>query len=77
MNERAYWILRSEHRLLTTTGNDAGSIFPPGLAAEFGHPQNALHVGELHGLPCYAADVPQHPAIPGGEATPLRAASRP
>lgn len=72
MKQRSYWILRSEHRLLTTTGNNAGSVFPSGLAAEFGDPENALHVGELDGLPCYAADVPQHPEIPGCEATPLR-----
>lgn len=73
MSQASYWILRSEHRLLTITGNDAGSVFPAGLAADFGYPENALHVGELHGLPCYAADVEQFPEIPGGEATPLRA----
>ena len=71
MNQPAYWILRCEHRLLTISG--AGSVFPAGLAADFGHPANALHVGSLNGQPCYAADVSQHPEIPGGEAIPLRA----
>lgn len=71
MSQAAYWILRCEHRLLTIAG--AGAIFPTGLAADFGHPENPLQVGELYGQPCYAADVPQHPDIPGGEATSLRA----
>jgi NAD+ diphosphatase len=71
MSQAAYWILRCEHRLLTING--AESAFPAGLAADFGHPASALPVGELNGLPCYAADVPQHPDIPGGQATPLRA----
>ena len=71
MNQPAFWILRCEHRLLTISG--AGSIFPAGLAADFGHPENALHVGDLNGQRCYAADVPEHPKIRGGEATPLRA----
>jgi NAD+ diphosphatase len=71
MNQAAYWILRCEHRLLTITGGE--SVFPSGLAADFGHPENPLHVGNLNGRPCHAADVPQFPEIPGGEATPLRA----
>lgn len=71
MNQVCYWILRCEHHLLTLGA--AESPFPAGQAADFGHPANALHVGELNGRPCYAADVAQHPAIPGSEATPLRA----
>jgi NAD+ diphosphatase len=71
MSQAAYWILRCEHRLLTISG--AGSLFPSGLAADFGPLDNALPVGELNGQPCYAADVAQHPEIPGSEATPLRA----
>lgn len=72
MSAHAYWILRCEHRLLTLA--DRGPvIFPRGLAADFGSPAGAIKVGELHGLPCYAADVAQWPAISGGEPTPLRA----
>jgi NAD+ diphosphatase len=72
MSTPAYWILRFEHRLLTTTGNDAGSIFPAGRASDFGNLENVLLVGSLQGLPCYAADVHQLPEIPSGEAIPLR-----
>lgn len=72
MSQTAYWILRCEHRLLTIAGQDE-AVFPKGPATDFGQPENVLHVGELHGLPCYAADVAQLPGIPGGEATPLRA----
>jgi NAD+ diphosphatase len=71
MDQAAYWILRCEHRLLTISGRDA--IFPCGPAADFGHPENALCIGELDGRPCYAADVGQHPEIAGGEAASLRA----
>lgn len=73
MSKASYWILRCEHRLLTITGNAGRSIFPSGLAADFGNPENALLVGELHGLPCHAADVEQFPEIPSGEGAPLRA----
>ena len=73
MREARYWILRCDNRLLTTSGNGAGWIFPAGLAADFGNPQNSLQVGQFQGLPCYAADVEQLPEIPAGEATPLRA----
>lgn len=73
MDQPAYWILRAEHRLLTIAGSDTDIVFPSGLAAEFGHPDKALHVGELHGLPCYAADVAHFPAVAAGVATPLRA----
>jgi NAD+ diphosphatase len=72
MSQTAYWILRSEHRLLTISGNGP-AIFPAGTAADFGSPHESLKIGELHGLPCHAADVEQFPEIPGGEATPLRA----
>ena len=73
MSQAAYWILRCEHRLLTITGNEAGSPFPCGPAANFGYPAKALPIGQLNGQPCYAADVDALPEIPGGEATPLRA----
>jgi len=72
MSQVAYWILRSEHRLLTLNGSD-GAIFPRGPAAAFGHPSGALLVGELHGLPCYAADLAQLPELPSAEPVPLRA----
>lgn len=72
MSPPAYWILRFEHRLLTTRADHAGSIFPSGLAADFGNPENVLPVGRLLGLPCYAADLDQLPDIPSCAATPLR-----
>lgn len=71
MSQASYWILRCEHRLLTISGDE--SIFPAGLAADFGLSENTLHVGDLNGQPCHAADVAQFPELPGGEATPLRA----
>ena len=72
MNQTACWILRCEHHLLTIAG-DGPAIFPTGTATDFGSPATALKVGELHGLPCYAVDVPDCPEIPDSEATPLRA----
>ncbi|MBL8430113.1 MAG: NAD(+) diphosphatase [Dechloromonas sp.] len=71
MNLASYWILRCEHRLLTIGGGDP--IFPAGQAKDFGHPTKALHIGELNGLPCYAADVTQFPKLAESEAVPLRA----
>jgi len=73
MDQTCYWILRCEQRLLTIADSTPERIFPSGPAAAFGHPENALHVGQWQGQACYAADVEQLPAVPGGEATPLRA----
>ena len=73
MSQPGFWILRCQHRLLTVRGNPQEALFPSGLAADFGHPENVLVVGEWQGRPCYAADVEQFPEIPLGEATPLRA----
>lgn len=73
MNQPAYWILRCEHRLLMVSGQGEDAIFPSATAADFGHLPNALEVGLLHGLPCFAVDVAQHPEIEGSTATHLRA----
>lgn len=73
MSKKGFWILRCQHRLLALPGNGDGSFFPSGLASAFGNPENALYVGELHGQACYAADVPEFPEMPSGEAAPLRA----
>lgn len=72
MSQTAYWILRCEQQLLTLAGSGP-AIFPAGLAGDFGVLQGALPVGELHGLPCYAADLAAWPEIPGSAPTSLRA----
>lgn len=73
MNQPAYWILRCEHRLLALPGKASADIFPLLPAGAFGHPENALYVGELNGQPCHALDVEAFPEFPGSEPTPLRA----
>ena len=73
MNEPAYWILRCQHRLLTIGGDAQSTLFPLGLAADFGLPEHVLPVGELDGRACYAAEIDEFPEIALGEATPLRA----
>ncbi|MGE5470443.1 MAG: NAD(+) diphosphatase [Bacteroidota bacterium] len=72
MNEPAYWVLRCENQLLTSSAN-SGPIFPLAPAAALGNPEDALALGHWQGIPCYAADVEQFPDIDAGEATPLRA----
>ncbi len=72
MDETAYWLLRCENQLLTTTGKSADAIFPCGCAADFHHPPGALRVGEWHGLPCYAAEIAALPENFAGELMPLR-----
>jgi len=72
MNEPSYWILRFDDRLLTTTGNADGAIFPLGPPSAYGHPKNALLVGQWRGFSCYAADVDALPEIASGEAASLR-----
>ena len=73
MSDPAYWILRCQNRLLTFGGCGQASPFPLGLAADFGHPESALLVGNLHGKPCYTADIEELPDGFSGELTYLRA----
>lgn len=72
MTSPAYWILRFEHRLLTITADRAGSIFPLGVAADFGELANVITVGQLFGHPCHAADLDRLPETVPVELTPLR-----
>jgi len=72
MTEAAHWILRSENRLLIAVGPGSPSPFLTGRHLGAGKPTAALVVGEWQGLPCYAADVAEFPALPGTEPTPLR-----
>jgi len=71
MHQPAYWILRCDHHLLTVSGQ--ATVFPLGTAADFGHPERVLTVGEWHGLPCLAAELGRLPEVAGGQATSLRA----
>lgn len=73
MTEPAYWILRCQHRFLTIDESGRPSPFPFGLAADFGHPENALLVGDLYGKPCYSAEIAEQPEEFSGQLTPLRA----
>jgi NAD+ diphosphatase len=72
MTDTAYWILRSDSRLLITVDAGAASPFPRGrqLGAQ---PDGALCVGDWLGAPCYAADVAELPEVAGAEPMPLRA----
>lgn len=72
MHELAYWLLRIESQLLTTTVDGDGNIFPRGHASDFGNPGNVLRVGELQGLPCYAAELDEVPPNTPGELIPIR-----
>lgn len=65
MNETSFWLLRYNSEVFTSTATP-GEIFPRGTAADFGHPGDALLVGQWRGQPCYAADIehlPEH--LPG------------
>lgn len=73
MSAQAYWILRFEQRLLTVAADPAGSIFPLGVADDFGGLANVVTVGRLFGRPCLAADLELPPGLPALALTPLRA----
>jgi NAD+ diphosphatase len=72
MNDLNYWLLRCENQLLVATDRSGGNIFPRGRAADLGNPGNALLVGELHGMQCYAADLDKLPENIPGELMPVR-----
>ncbi len=72
MNEPGYWLFRCENQLFVSLDQASGNVFPCAPAADFGHPANALRVGEWQGLPCHAADVERIPGDSAGELIPLR-----
>ena len=73
MTETAYWILRSDNRLLIAIEEGAASPFPSGRHIGASLPGEALLVGAWQGAQCYAADVGELPVLEGSEPTPLRA----
>ena len=72
MHELAYWLLRIDSQLFTTMDKAGGNFFPRGRASDFGNPKEALLVGELQGLPCYAAELDEPPPDIPGELIPVR-----
>jgi NAD+ diphosphatase len=72
LDELSYWLLRCENQIFITHEMAPGHVFPRGRAADFGHPAQALRVGEWCGLPCYAAEVEQLPSHLAGQLTPVR-----
>jgi NAD+ diphosphatase len=68
-----YWVLRNERTVLLTAA-DGGPDLPLGPAEDFAGIQDPLLIGEWRGLPCWAAEVAELPASPGGEWLSLRAA---
>ena len=72
MNELGYWLLRCENQLFITMDRMDGNIFPRGRASDFGNPGDALLVGELQGMHCYAADLDKIPENMSGELMQVR-----
>jgi NAD+ diphosphatase len=67
-----YWLFRCENKILATMNQPSGYVFPRGSAADFGYPKDALLIGDLQGLPCYAADCDTIPENISGELIPVR-----
>lgn len=71
MSEASYWLIRFENQVLVRF--EAGeNVFPFGSAADFGHPENPLLIGQWNGRNCYAADFHALPESIGGELMPVR-----
>lgn len=73
MTTRCFWILRCGDRLLMTAEPDRTLSFLLAGEPAVDAFEAALRVGEWRGLPCFAADVAEFPAIAEGEALSLRA----
>jgi len=71
MDDTSFWLLRHDNQVFTAT-KTADEIFPRGPAAHFGHPENALLIGDWHGSPCYAAEIDRLPENISGELVPVR-----
>lgn len=71
MSDASYWLIRFENQVLVRLEDD-GNVFPFGHAADFGHPENPLLVGQWNGHNCYAADFHALPDFVTGELMPVR-----
>ncbi len=72
MSDAGYWLIRFDNQVLIQQPSDPVSVFPHGHPSEFGHPQDAILVGQWLGKPCYAIDVTALPSHIRGELMPVR-----
>ncbi len=72
MSDSSYWLIRFENQVLIQTESAADHVFPFGKAADFGHPQDPLMVGQWRGQPCYAIDAETLPDYLQGQLMPVR-----
>ena len=72
MSEPGYWLIRFDNQVFIQQPTDPASVFPHGHPADFGHPQEAILVGQWQGKPCYAIDATTLPTHVRGELMPVR-----
>lgn len=72
MSDSSFWLLRYESQVLVQFSADTNHVFPMATAADFGHPTEALLIGEWQGKPCYALDLLEMPQHIAGELMPVR-----
>ena len=53
----AYWLVRVGGEFVVTPGAAPGELFPQGCGNALAGLDQALHIGEWQGAPCYAIDV--------------------
>ena len=69
----AYWLVRVGGEFVVTPGAAPGELFPQGCGNALAGLDQALHIGEWQGAPCYAIDVEALPRALAGEPVPIRA----
>lgn len=72
MSDSSFWLLRFDNQVLIHTESINDQVFPVSSAAEFGHPPEALLIGQWQGKPCYALDLESIPDHIQGELMPVR-----
>lgn len=72
MSDASYWLIRFENQVLVRMDSPNENVFPFGAAADFGHPENPLLVGQWNGHKCFAVDFKTLPEFISGELMPVR-----
>lgn len=72
MSDLSFWLLRFENQVLIQYDESTNHVFPLGTAADFGHPSDALMIGQWQGKPCFALDLDTLPSHLQGELMPVR-----
>lgn len=72
MSELSYWLIRCANQVLISFDEQGREVFPQARRADFREDIQALKIGQLQGIDCYAVETQEIPEFISGELRPVR-----